>query len=298
MKLTISRAACCMALVLAGGPALAWGDLGHEVSALIAYDWLTSSAKAQVNALLQSDPDTLTAPDFASRATWADKYRNGHRETAPWHFVDIELSGPDLRSACFGFPALAPGQAASAGVSNDCVVDKIDQFGTELRSPATTPAERLLAFKFLLHFVGDLHQPLHASDDNDRGGNCIALSPSPDGRATNLHAYWDTGVVQTLGGSAPAIAASLSSRISPSDVAAWSRGDPRSWAMDSFRLATSDVYALPSRPTCSSPGSVSLSSAYQVQAQKDAALQLEKAGVRIALELNRAFAPIGVQHRP
>jgi hypothetical protein len=68
MSLTISRAAVCMTLVLAGGPALAWGDLGHEVTALIAYDRLTPSAKAQVNALLQSDPDTLTAFDFASRS--------------------------------------------------------------------------------------------------------------------------------------------------------------------------------------------------------------------------------------
>ena len=74
-------------------------------------------------------------------------------------------------------------------------------------------AERILALKFLIHFVGDLHQPLHASDHKDRGGNCVGLSPSPDGRDTSLHAYWDTGVVETLGGSAQAIAANSTPRL-------------------------------------------------------------------------------------
>ena len=98
----MNRAACfalAAAALAIAGPAAAWGDLGHEVTALIAYRHLTPVSKAKVNALLASDADTLTAPDFASRATWADKYRNGHRETAAWHFVDIEIDHPDLASA-------------------------------------------------------------------------------------------------------------------------------------------------------------------------------------------------------
>jgi hypothetical protein len=287
MKFLTCVLVACGALA-AAGPAAGWGDLGHEVTAMIAYDHLTPTAKAKVDALLASDADPLTPPDFAHRATWADKYRNSHRETAAWHFVDIEIGNPDLGAACFGFPGLA-GRPASAGPAQDCVVNKVDEFEAELSSPSTPPAERLLAFKFLIHFVADLHQPLHASDHDDRGGNCIGLSPSPDGRGTNLHAYWDTGVVQALGGSAKAIAADLARRITSADVVAWSRGDPKSWAMESFGMARKDTYALPSRPTCADHGAVELSAAYQAEARKDAALQLEKAGVRMAVLLNRAL---------
>jgi hypothetical protein len=279
-------------MLAAAGPAAAWGDLGHEVTALIAYGRLTPAARAKVDALLAADSDALTPADFASRATWADKYRNSHRETAAWHFVDIEIDHPDLASACYGFPVLGPGQPASAGPAQDCVVDKIVEFESELSRPATPPAERILALKFLIHFVGDLHQPLHAADHDDRGGNCIGLSPSPDGRETNLHAYWDTGVVEALGGSASAIASKLKAQITPSQVSAWSGGDPRAWATESFKLAAKDAYALPSRPTCSDHGSVALGADYQAEARRDAAVQLEKAGVRMAVLLNRALARI------
>src|SRR6202030_4291252 len=94
------------ASLLTPKPAAAWGDLGHEVTALIAYRHLDDKARDALNALLASDGDQLTAPDFASRATWADKYRTAHRETAAWHFVDIEIDEPDLAAACFHFPAL------------------------------------------------------------------------------------------------------------------------------------------------------------------------------------------------
>jgi hypothetical protein len=277
------------AVLTATSPALAWGDLGHEVTALIAYRHLTPTAKAKVDALLAADTDTLTASDFASRATWADKYRNGHRETAEWHFIDLDLDQPDLPSACFGFPTLAPGQAASRGPTQDCLVNKIGEFEAELKSPRTVPAERILALKFLIHFVGDLHQPLHASDHQDRGGNCIALDPSPDGHSTNLHAYWDTGVIYALGGSVSQLAFRLDAAISPAQAKAWTTGDARTWAMESYALAKKDAYALPSRPRCTDHGAVGLSPAYQAQAKADAALQLEKAGIRISAVLNQAL---------
>src|SRR6516165_2848343 len=82
----------------------AWGDLGHKATALIAYRHLSPKARSALDTLLASDTDPLTAPDFASRATWADKYRNDHRETAAWHFIDIEIDHPDIAAACFGFP--------------------------------------------------------------------------------------------------------------------------------------------------------------------------------------------------
>lgn len=279
------------ALALSASPALAWGDLGHEVVAMIAYRHLTPAARARVDALLASDPDTLTAPDFASRATWADRYRASHRDTAEWHYVDIELDRPDLEAACFGHPTLAPGQPASQGPARDCVTDKVEEFAAELRDPRTPAAERVLALKFIEHFVGDLHQPLHAADHVDRGGNCVGLSPSPDGHATNLHAYWDTAVVRALGGSLDEIAAKLNAQITPAEAAAWSRGNARTWALESFQLARRDAYALPDRPTCEERRSVALSSAYEAAAERDAAVQLEKAGVRLAAVLNRELTP-------
>jgi len=114
---------------------------------------------------------------LATGNTWADKYRDSDRDTTKiryeatwrWHFVDTELAQPDLASACFDHPPLPAGVPASQGPPPACVVDKIDQFTAELSNPATGASERLLALKFLLHFVGDLHQPLHAADDHDAG---------------------------------------------------------------------------------------------------------------------------------
>ena len=285
-KSLLTLAAALAALICS--QALAWGDLGHEVTALIAYRHLSPTARAALDALLASDTDTLTAGDFASRATWADKYRNAHRETAAWHFVDIEIDRPDLKDACFGFPTLQGGQSASQGPAQDCVVNKIDEFAAELKNPSTSAAERLLALKFLIHFMGDLHQPLHAADHHDRGGNCIGLSP-PQGAQNNLHAYWDVNVVKALGQSAAQIAGQLDARLSAADITAWTRGTPQSWAMDTFEVGRHDAYALPSMPTCQSGGSVALPPAYMAQAEKDAATQLLKAAVRLAAVLNDAL---------
>jgi hypothetical protein len=272
---------------LASAQAIAWGDLGHRVTALIAYRHLTPKARASLDAMLASDADPLTAPDFASRATWADRYRSTHRETAAWHFVDIEIDGPDIAAACFHFPALG-GVPASAGPAEDCVVNKIDEFAAELKSPATPRAERLLALKFLIHFIGDLHQPLHAADHHDRGGNCIGLS-RPHEQAANLHTYWDVDVVEALGNSPEQIAEELDARLSGAEKKNSSGGKAASWAMESFEVGRHDAYALPSSPTCRRRGSVALPAEYAAQAKKDAAAQLLKAGLRMAAVLNEAM---------
>jgi S1/P1 Nuclease len=278
------------ALLTANGPAAAWGDLGHEVTALIAYKHLTPKARAALDTLLASDADTLTAADFASRATWADKYRTTHPETAAWHFADIEIDTGDLSAACFGFPALGAAQLASQGPPQDCVLDKVEEFAAELGNPASAAAERLLALKFLIHFVGDLHQPLHSSDHNDRGGNCIGLSPpSPDGHETNLHAYWDVGTVNVLGTTPKQIAQKLNSGITALQAKNWAKGTTHTWAVAAFKISKRDAYKLPTLPTCAAPGSVALTAAYEAAANKDAALQLQKAGIRMAALLNKAL---------
>ena len=207
------------ALALAiSGPARAWGNEGHQVVAMMARTELTPAVHAKVDALLAQDQDPLTAHDMAAEATWADVYRRaGRRETAQWHFVDVELDNSDFRAACFGNPA--PAQPASAGPEQNCIVDKVREFSAELASRSTAPAERLLALKYLLHFVGDLHQPLHASDNQDRGGNCVLVSLGA-ARTVNLHAYWDTAVVQELGSESASLAAKLEAQITPAQRAA------------------------------------------------------------------------------
>jgi hypothetical protein len=251
--------------VTAPHPAFAWGDEGHEIIALIVAHYLDPAARAKIAMLLAADTDTLTGHDIASEATWAEKYRDSDRETTKiryegtrlWHFVDIEVAEPNLASACFGHPPLPPGVPASKGPPRACVVDKIDQFAAELGNPATVASEQLLALKFLLHLVGDLHQPLHAADDHDAGGNrkLVAAGGLHPG---NLHHYWDVEFVERLGTDPRQVAASLIGQISETQRQEWSGGKPADWAMEAFALARDNAYALlPARSgqnTYSSPG--------------------------------------------
>ena len=245
--------------------------------------------------LLSADTDTLTGHDIASEATWADKYRDSDRDTTKlryqatrqWHFVDIELTRPDLAAACFGHPQLPPGVLASNGSPQACVVDKIDQFAAELGDRATSASEQLLALKFLLHFVGDLHQPLHAADDHDAGGNRKLVSDEGV-HPGNLHYYWDVEFVERLGADPRQVAATLSREISEAQRQEWSRGTPGGWAMETFALAGRDAYGLLPRPGDQS--TYTLSPAYTKQAEQDVALQLSRAGIRLAFVLNQVLA--------
>jgi len=272
-------------------PALAWGDEGHEVVALIAQSFLEPDVRRRVNALLAADTDSLTPHDIASAATWADKYRdaniNGSRlKTRQWHFVDIEISAPDFDQACFGHPTIPAGTPASDGPADDCVVDKIQSFAAELTSPATDLEEQIAALKFLLHFIGDMHQPLHSSDDNDRGGNDKRVS-AVGFRAGNLHHFWDTEFVDQLGSSTKAIASDLIGHISKTQEQQWQTGNLTDWAQESFGVAKNDAYG--QLPDPNSRGSFRLSDDYVTTATQDVALQLSKAGVRLAFVLNNAL---------
>jgi hypothetical protein len=221
------------------------GRRWHQIVALVAQSFLEPDVRKQVNALLAGDTDNLTAHDIASAATWADKYRQanigGSREkTAQWHFVDIEITAPDLNKACFSYPALPAGTVASDGPADDCVVHKINEFAAELTDPNTDAEERVAALKFLLHFVGDLHQPLHSADDSDRGGN--AKRVSADGfKAGNLHSYWDTPFVVSLGDDAKTVASDLVGHITKTQAAEWQKGSPADWATEAFYIAKSDA---------------------------------------------------------
>jgi hypothetical protein len=233
--------------------AVAWGDEGHQVVALVAQSFLDPDVRKKVTALLAADTDPLTPHDIANAATWADKYRdanidNSRQRTRQWHFVDIELDAPNFDEACFNHPSIPSGTPASNGPAGDCVADKVQEFAGELADPSTDLEEQVVALKFLLHFVGDLHQPLHDSDDRDRGGNDKRVSAAGF-RAGNLHHYWDTEFVDQLGPDAKTIASDLIGHITTDQLMQWQAGDVADWAQESFRIAMSDAMVNCQNPT-------------------------------------------------
>ncbi len=291
-------AALALALPCTG---FAWGDQGHEVVASLAYKRLTPKARKAVDALLAQDKDKLTAPDFVSRATWADKFRDSDRNTPQkthynathkWHFIDIEIDGGDLATACDGRPPLPAGTAASDGPANACVADKLAQFRDELAAPATPAAERTLALKFILHFVGDIHQPLHAADHHDSGGNSVSVEIAPTNKQSNLHSYWDSQLVQKLGSTVPTAAANVAKLITPAHVALWSTGSIDDWATESSASAKQVAYNFSGEKTFvddhGGQGEL-LDAAYETRALPVAREALAKAAVRLANLLNTAF---------
>ncbi len=178
---------------------------------------------------------------------------------------------------------MPPGTLASQGPARSCLVDKIGQFATELARPDTPSDERLLALKFLLHLVGDIHQPLHAADDEDRGGNDKLVSASFM-RAGTLHHYWDTEFVRALGPNPDQIAVDLRRRLTPAEIARWSVGSAADWAFESSQLAVRDAYGR--LPPPGPRGTYRLDDAYVDKAVQDCATQLSKAAVRLASLLN------------
>jgi hypothetical protein len=275
--------------------AQAWGDQGHRITALIAEHYLDPGARAQLDALLGGDTDSLTPHDIASESMWADKYRDSdrnstrerYRRTRQWHFVDVELDGPNLGQACHNHLRLPPGTLASRGPADACIVDKIEQFEAELANHETSPEERLVALKFLLHLVGDVHQPLHAADDHDAGGNKkqVAADGFP---ANNLHHFWDIEFVARLESDPAETATRLVAAISDEQRRAWAYGTAADWAMESFALARDRAYGM--FPAAGSDGVYALPRAYIDSATRDVAVQLSKAGTRLAFLLNRMLA--------
>jgi hypothetical protein len=275
--------------------AYSWGDEGHEIIGLIADHYLEPAVRAKVVAILAGDATHLTSTtQIDSEATWADKYRDSDRNTTKvhynrthnWHFVDLELQAPDLKSACFGQPPLPRKKVASVGPANDCVVDKINEFAAELKSPTTTKKERRFALQFILHFVGDIHQPLHASDDHDQGGN-LKIVTAPGIASNKLHHDWDTEFVARLGANEAAIAQQLIANITDAQRAQWASGTPADWAAESFGIAKDHSYGL--LPTPDKPNHYQLTAAYVTDASAVTQEQLGKAGVRLAYILNQAL---------
>jgi hypothetical protein len=173
-----TRLSLLLALLgLLASTAHAWGTQGHHVIASLAQAQLTAKAKIEVDRLLAIEPGAT----LASVSTWADETRNG--TTASWHYVNFP------RDSC----TYDPQRDCPDG---QCVVGAIDKQIEVLASNAPDE-KRLNALKYIVHFVADVHQPLHAGYQDDRGGNKYQVQAF--GRGTNLHALWDTGLIENMG---------------------------------------------------------------------------------------------------
>ena len=313
MKDTWLVLACVAGFALAPQSACAWGTEGHEIVAVVAMRLLQANAPDvadKVTNMLATDTDNkLTAHDIAHEATWADAFRDHGTKpksaTSNWHFIDVEIEGADAGNFTKGCDAtITPsGTAASDAPPKSCVVQKIKEFSDELGNPATTAAERLLALKYLLHFVGDVHQPLHASDHNDRGGNCVGVLFGRRTKPIKLHSYWDTIVVSAaVTGDLDDAAQDVLALATPENQAKWTSSDPTVWAQESFDRAKDTAYALPATPirtgflfppqfgkpdSCGPVDVFQLSGDYEDKAEKVATEQLAKAAVRLAFILTQ-----------
>ena len=173
--------ALVIALLLVPHPAHAWGRLGHRLVAALAWDDLTPQARAQIALLLEGEAD----PTLPGIASWADELREHDpdlgKRSSRWHYVNI--AEDDCRY-----------DAAKHCKDGDCVVEAIRAQTAILADASRSKAERLQALKFVVHFVGDAHQPLHAGFGRDKGGNDFQVQF--DGRGTNLHSLWDSGMLK------------------------------------------------------------------------------------------------------
>lgn len=255
-------------LAATSGSALAWGPKGHQVTAEIAYRYLSPAARRAVGELLGDGPGP-----FIEASTWADEVRGQRRETAPWHYVNVPITstGYDARRDC---------------PTGNCVVARITD---QLRVAADRQVAKALradALKFAIHLIGDLHQPLHVGDNDTRGGNDIWVRL--ESRTSNLHALWDTGLVEPLGETASSLTAELASRITDADLRAWRAGTVESWANDAHGIARNFIYPR-TRGSTTRDQPIILPDSYRTEAAPVVRQQLQKAGVRLAEALNRGF---------
>lgn len=260
------------AAVLLPCSALAWGPTGHRLVARLAETQLRPPARAEVARLLRGEPD----PTLAGVANWADDLRDDPdagdpdlgRRTSRWHYVNLAEDDCAYRP-----PAHCP--------NGDCVIEAIRSQRALLADRRQPDAVRAQALKFLVHLVGDAHQPLHAGYARDKGGNTVQLQV--DGRGSNLHRVWDSDVLASAGLSEPKYIARLAPRPAPLQPLGIAR-NPARWAEASCRIVLRDGF-YPARTT--------LDPAYFARWRPTAELQLRIAGFRLALLLNDALSAPG-----
>lgn len=244
----------------------AWGPEGHRIVGLIAAHYLNTQTKKELRRLV---PDYNNST-LAKIANWADQIRRVRHATAPWHYVDIPLNADR-----FVHDRDCP--------NGDCVIDAIRHFEQVLIDSSSSKSERLEALKFLVHFIGDVHQPLHTINNNDKGGNTIRVTFF--GQSMNLHHLWDTGIIDHTGLSARLYADYLIARFGkdPDIIHRLQQGTVVAWALQAHHLA--QVYAYRRRPKNNRLGEK-----YYMMTRPVVDQQLFDAGVRLAGVLNGIFS--------
>jgi S1/P1 Nuclease len=208
-------AALVTALLLYSPASLAWGGLGHEAICALAFRELDDIARQRVIALIQQDQEFTT---FRASCNWADR----PRQRATEHFVNLPRDATGLDDI-------------ECPLAEECVVSAIKDDFAVLASPNATDEEKLAALKLLGHWVGDIHQPLHAASRDDRGGNHIRTLGSS---CESLHTLWDSCLLEERLGMHPlTIVPELQAGITDEERAEWLASDAVDWANESFAIA-------------------------------------------------------------
>lgn len=251
---------------------LAWGPEGHRIVAHIAEQRLTTQALERIDRLLK--PGERLSDN--SVCNWPDYIRHDQPETAAWHFVDIPFGAANY-------------DAARDCPTGQCIVAEIAVLTATLQNPDARLRDRARALRFLVHFVADLHQPLHCiSRDDDRGGNLRTIRFPNQTKETNLHAVWDMSLVHAALGTNDSLtyAEALSHRITERDETAWTNGTIADWAIEGHDIAVSKTYS--GIPPVGGPP-FPLTQEYVDLNRLVVEDQLMKAGVRLATVLNQAL---------
>ena len=257
-------AAVCLGIFFLSSQAFAWGNRGHQIVALLAYRHLTTAARANVDATLKlGNPSTIDGI-----ATLPDDWREARPETKEWHFADI----PKTASAF---------SAARDCKHDECVVAQIGHFEQVLQAGTASSTERFEALAFVVHFLGDLHQPLHCADDHDRGGNTVKVRFL--GTPANLHQVWDSRLISRadIPENADYVAHLENDVLGDDDPAERAKGTPTDWANQAHVQATTHSYVI--------PAGGALDAKYADDNLLVVDEQLLRAGLRLAAELNRVF---------
>ncbi|MES2305522.1 MAG: S1/P1 nuclease [Gemmatimonadota bacterium] len=259
--LTLGAVHPALSATVHAGNVRRWGIMGHRIVARVAEGRLTPAAAAEVARLLDG-------AGIPSVANWADSFRVKHPETGVWHYVDIptwEKSYDSVRDCKDG----------------GCVIAALNTKIAILSDKRRSKDERAEALRFVVHFVGDMHQPLHSGERADKGGNDVKLTF--EGRATNLHSVWDSGILTAIGESEDAFVERINQRLATrGDLRIIASGSITDWAMESHDVARDVVYNFV-------PPSLVLDASYRSAVRPVLEDRLLRAGVRLAAVLNRAL---------
>lgn len=260
--LTFLAAATLIAAPVAGdsADAMRWGGMGHRVIARVAAGRLSPTARREVRRLLGNE-------SLAKVSTWADEVRRDRPVTAPWHYVNIPIYDSVYR----------PERVCRDG----CVISALEEQLALLADRSLPRAERAEALKWVVHLVGDMHQPMHVGDRGDRGGNDVRITW--DSMPGNLHGLWDTGLLLATGLDENALVTLLERRLRQrGDLAALTSGSVQDWAMESHATSRDVVYGF-------LPASLALDQRYLVKVRPALEDRMLRASARLVAVLERAL---------